>query len=54
MTVNDFLKRLTEEDKDKMIVFSDGEGWSNVWFKKTENDIIIYSENNAIFSDDKK
>lgn len=53
MTLSDFLKRLTEEDKRKMIVFSDGEGWSNVWFKKTETSIIIYCEDNAIFSDDK-
>lgn len=53
MTLNDFLKRLDVEDKDKMIIFSDGEGWSNVWFKKTDNDIIIYCEDIAIFSDDK-
>lgn len=53
MTLNDFLKRLSDKDKDKMIIFSDGEGWSNVWFKVTENDIIIYCEDNAIFSDDK-
>ena len=53
MTVNDFLKRMNDEDKDKMIIFSNGEGWSNVWFKKTECDIIIYCEDNAIFSDDK-
>lgn len=53
MTLNDFLKRLSEKSKDKMIIFSDGEGWSNVWFKETENDIIIYCDDNAIFSDDK-
>ena len=53
MTVNDFLKRLTEEDKDKMIIISDGEGWSNVWFKKTDNDIIIYCDDNTLFSDGK-
>jgi len=53
MTVGDFLSRLTEEDKNKMILFSDGEGWSNVWFKKTDHDIIIYCEDNEIFSSDK-
>lgn len=54
MTLNDFLKRIDiEKDKDKMIIFSDGVGWTNVWFEKNENNIIIIPDKNEIFSDDK-
>lgn len=30
MTLNDLLKRVKHEDYDKVIVFSDGIGWSNI------------------------
>lgn len=53
MTLNDFLKRVSEKDRDKMMIFSDGKGWTNIGVKVTENDIIITDDSNEIFSDDK-
>nr|WP_312985411.1 hypothetical protein [Clostridioides sp.] len=54
MTLNDFLKRIDiDKAKDKMIIFTEGKGWSNVWFKETDTCIEIFSDNNLIFSEDK-
>lgn len=30
MTLKDLLKRISEEDYDKVIVVSDGKGWTNI------------------------
>lgn len=56
MTVKDFLRRINEKDYDKVILFSDGVGWTNISGKVdiSESSITIFSDNNAIFSDDKQ
>ena len=51
MTVNDFFKRVSTFDGDKMMIFSDGEGWSNVNIEITNSDVVITCDDNAIFSD---
>ena len=51
MTVNDLLKRVPKEDYDKVIIFSDGIGWSNINIDNKSNDIVITLADNAIFSD---
>ncbi len=53
MTLNDFLKRVSDWDRDKMMIFREGEGWSNIDIKVTKHEIIITCDDNAIFSDDK-
>jgi len=52
MTINDLLKRVSEEDYDKTILFTDGVGWSNIDVKITDNDILVSRSSNALFSDD--
>lgn len=54
MTINDFMKRISESDKDKMIVFvgSDG-GWSNININVTDTQIEISPDMELIFSSDK-
>lgn len=55
MTVKDLLKRLSEEDYDKVILLSDGIGWTNIGnIKINESNITIYEDRNEIFSDDIK
>ena len=54
MTLGDLLKRAKPEDLDKVIVYSDGIGWTNIDFlEKTDSTITIGASSNAIFSDDK-
>ena len=55
MTLNDFLKRVDiERDKDKMLLHSDGIGWSNVEIQINDCDIIISPcKENSSFSSDK-
>lgn len=51
MTLNDLLKRVSDKDRDKMILFTDGEGWANINVKVTEHDILIScDENNGPFN----
>lgn len=47
MTVNDLLKRIPKEDYNKVIVISDGEGWTNISgnVEIGENIITLYDEN---------
>jgi len=52
MTVNDFFKRVSTFDGDKMMIFSDGKGWSNINIEINDSDIIITCDENRIFSDD--
>jgi hypothetical protein len=52
MTLNDLLKRVSEKDKDKMIIYKEGEGWTNINVHVTENGIIITPDTNEIFTDD--
>lgn len=52
MTVRDFLKRITEEDMDKMMVWSDGHGWANITICKSECEITIKADYSMPFSDD--
>ena len=51
MTVNDLLKRVPKEDYDKMIIFSDGVGWSNINVDNKSNDVVITLADNVMFSD---
>lgn len=55
MTLNDFLKRVDiDKAKDKMIILTtEGEGWSNAWFKETDTCIEIFADYSLIFSEDK-
>lgn len=56
MTVNDFLKRIDiEKDKDKMIIISDGVGWTNLdHLSIKENSIELYPQtDNGPFSSDR-
>lgn len=54
MTLNDFLKRVdVDKAKDKMIILTDEEGWSNAWFKETDTCIEIFADHSLIFSEDK-
>ena len=53
MTVEDFLKRIDpEKDKDKMLIFDDGEGWSNINVSKGESQIVIRADCSSPFSDE--
>lgn len=40
MTVNDLLKRLKKIDPDKMVLFREGLGWSNI--EVIEEDYEVY------------
>lgn len=51
MTLNDLLKRVSEEDKDKVIVLIDGKGWSNVEVKVADTAIIIRPDYTMPFDD---
>ena len=53
MTVNDFFKRVSTFDGDKMIIFSDGKGWSNINIEIKDSEVVITCDSNEIFSDDK-
>lgn len=55
MTLNDFLKRIDiEKDKDKMLLWCDGVGWSNLEVKIGEGDIkLLPCKDNSPFSSDK-
>ena len=49
MTVKDLLKRLSEEDYDKVIILSDGIGWTNIGnIKINESNITIYEDRNLL------
>lgn len=55
MTLKDLLKRVditNDEDLDKIIIFRDKEGWSNVDIKVTNNYIEIYQDFNRPFQND--
>ena len=51
MTVNDLLKRLNKMPKNKMVIFHDGKGWSNIDIKEKEYDVHITSDCNSPFTD---
>lgn len=51
MTLNDLLKRICDEDKDKVILFTDGKGWSNVSVRITDTAIMIYQNFDMPFDD---
>lgn len=53
MTVGDFLKRVSVFDGDKMMIFSDGKGWSNIDIEVNDNEVVITCDRNEIFSSDK-
>lgn len=55
MTLNDFLKRIdTKKDKDKMLLWCDGIGWSNLEIEIGECDIkLLPCKDNSPFSSDK-
>jgi len=52
MTVNDFLKSISKFDKDKMMIFSDGKGWSNIDIDIKDSEVVITCCKNSPFSDD--
>lgn len=46
------MKKVSEKDMRKMIIFSDNDGWSNVNVEVTEHEIVITCDTNEIFSSD--
>ena len=54
MTYKDLVKRLSLVlDGDKMLIWSDGVGWTNLEIEIRENDILLLpSKNNSPFSSD--
>lgn len=54
MTVGDFLKRIDpENDKDKMLILFDGEGWSNIMlYAESNSEIVIRADCSSPFSDE--
>lgn len=53
MTLKDFLKRINKEDLEKMMIWSDGIGWSNLEIEITENQIkLLPCKNNSPFESD--
>ena len=56
MTLNDLLKRVKEEDRDKMFILredKDHKGWANVDFYIKDNEITVVPDKGLIFSSDK-
>ena len=54
MTLRDFLRRVKLDDLDKMLIWSDGVGWSNVDIEMDECTIkILPDKSNSPFSSDK-
>lgn len=54
MTLKDFLRRVKLGDLDKMLIWSDGIGWSNVDIEIDECTIkILPDKSNSPFSSDK-
>lgn len=51
MTLNDFLKRIDiEKDKNKMLIHSDGIGWTNLEIEVNETEIrLLPCKNNSPF-----
>lgn len=53
MTAKDFLKRLDEEDLDKVIIISDGTGWTNISGLSIDNSTItLFEDKNEVFTDE--
>ena len=54
MTLKDLLNRVNEEDIDKMLIWSDWQGWANRHIIKRENDIVLVPcKNDSPFASDK-
>ena len=53
MTVGDFIKRVAPEDLDKMMILTDGDGWSNLNIEIKADKVEVTPDRNEIFSDDK-
>lgn len=54
MTLNDFLKRVRVDDLDRMMLWSDGKGWSNVKVDMDDNYIYVLPDMQiSPFSSDK-
>lgn len=55
MTLKDFLKRVDiNNDKDKMLIWSNGIGWSNLEIEVDENVIrLLPDKSNSPFSSDR-
>lgn len=56
MTFKDFLKRVSNDDLEKMMIYRENKndkGWSNINVDVKENEITIFCDKNEIFSDDK-
>ena len=54
MTLRDFLRRVKLDDLDKMLIWSDDVGWSNVDIEMDECTIkILPDKSNSPFSSDK-
>jgi hypothetical protein len=52
MTFKDLRKRIKPEDEDKVIIYSDGIGWTNVDMRVEESVIVLTHASNSPFSND--
>ncbi len=53
MTLKDFLKRMSIKDLDKMLIWSDRIGWSNLEIEINETQIkLLPCKNNSPFQSD--
>ena len=51
MTLKDFLSRVNADDIDKMMIFREGKGWSNIDVNITDSEVVITSDRTSPFSD---
>lgn len=53
MTLKDFLERMSIKDLDKMLIWSDGIGWSNLEIEINKTQIkLLPCKNNSPFQSD--
>ena len=56
MTLNDLLKRVSQEERDKVIIFTDGNGWTNVDYVSPADGksatILLKASSNSTYSDE--
>lgn len=55
MILEDLLKRVdveNEETRQKLLIFRDNDGWSNIKLKETDCTIELALDSNSPFSDD--
>lgn len=54
MTLRDFMRISSYSDLDKVIIFSDGKGWTNIKVQIDDYAVTILPDTNEIFTSDKE